>query len=585
MSAKLPLPDRLVLAPGGPPQVRRLQRSAQRWRAVFTAVMAAIVLLLWGAFAEHTAHEYQQALEAIAQRDANLATAVEHYTVRILRSARAIHQLVGNEAGRGADPQRLQELLRDRLRANDAFSELAVCLRDGRILTSGAAQSRLTAAACNLLLAGAGGSEEVTVAAPLALPGSQQVPLTLALQAPVDGSGAVAVALVPAGTLLGIMRSAVQRDASIVTLSDDMGQVRAAWRSDTGSVADPAAVAALQPLAHADSSHLTLEGTDYLVVNRALPPWALRIHIATVESDALSAFHARRLLYLAVCACLTLVLLAVYVVLMRLHAQSTEAARSLVEARSDLESLNAKLDSEVRARTAQLEQAYRELETFSFTIAHDVRAPLAAISGFAQALEPTVAASGEERPRRWLQRIQANAAQMDQLTQHLLELGRLTRTPLRLQEVDLAEVAQEIVAGLREREPQREVELQLQDGLQVQGDRALLRQMLENLVGNAWKFTAQRRPAVIRVGRDDGLGGAFFVGDNGAGFDSGNAPGLFEPFRRMHTSEEFPGTGVGLAAVQRIVTLHGGRLWCNARPDEGATFYFTLADTGAGSAT
>jgi signal transduction histidine kinase len=575
MTVPAPLPDEPAAGRPAGSQIGHLRRSAQRWRAIFTGVMAAMVLLLWAAFLEHSAHEHDQALHAIAQRDANLATAVEHYVTRILRSARAVHRLLAREAAEGASAPRLQEVLRDRAGANDAFSELALCLQDGRILSSAGARTRLTPQACERLLVRAGNFEEVTVAPPLALPGSLQVPLALPLRRRVDGGATVAVGLVPAPTLLGIMRSAQQRDASIVTLSDELGNLRAAWRSDTGPVADAAGLAVLLPLAHADIARTTLAGTDYLVVNRALPAWGLRIRIATAQADALAAYHARRQLYLAVCASLTLVLVAVYVVLMRLHGQSTAAARSLVHARADLESLNAKLDSEVRDRTAQLEQAYRELETFSYTIAHDVRAPLAAISGFAQALEPTVEAAGEERPRRWLQRIQANAAQMDQLTQHLLELGRLTRTPLRLQDVDLGALVQEVAAGLREREPQRDVELRVQDGLQVQGDHALLRQLVENLLGNAWKFTGRRGTARIRVGRSEG-GGAFFVADNGAGFDSARAPALFEPFRRMHTSEEFPGTGVGLAAVQRIVTLHGGRLWCDARPDAGATFYFTL---------
>jgi signal transduction histidine kinase len=559
---------------------QQLRQHARRWPHIVTAVTASALLLLWIAFAEHTSHEHQQTLDAVAQRDANLATAVEHYVVRVLRNARAVHQLLGNQVAQGAADGELKAMLDDRLRANDAFIELAICRPDGRVLTSAPAASRLAPGDCVQLLATARERSEVRVGAPIGPAGALLVPIALPLDRGSELRAGVAVALTPVGTFLGIMRSAVLRDATLVTVSGSNGELVAAWRSALGPVADPAGLAALQPLLRVQHGVAVVDGSRHLVSTRALPAAGLVIHVATAEADALAGFHARRRLYLAVCAGLTLVLLAVYAVLMRLHAQSTRAAQSLLQAQGELQALNAQLDTQVRERTAQLEQAYGDLESFSYTIAHDVRAPLAAIGGFAEALEPVVAGHGNEKQRHYLQRIRANARQMDQLTQHLLDLGRLSRAPLRLQAVDVGAVASEVASQLAEREPHREVQLEVQPELRARADPALLRQLLDNLLGNAWKFTGARSPAVIRVGSssegaEDGQR-TFFVADNGAGFDSGEAAGLFEPFRRLHSEMEFPGNGVGLATVQRILALHGGRIWCSARPEAGATFSFTL---------
>ncbi|HEY8357149.1 MAG TPA: ATP-binding protein, partial [Ramlibacter sp.] len=225
------------------------------------------------------------------------------------------------------------------------------------------------------------------------------------------------------------------------------------------------------------------------------------------------------------------------------------------------------------------------LETFSYTIAHDVRAPLAAITAFAGELEGIVAGSGSEKHVRYLARIRANALQMNELTQHLLELGKLTRAPLRLVRVDLGAIARELLDRLRDAEPERAVEVRVQEGLTARADAALLRQVLDNLLGNAWKFTGGKSPARITLGRleDEPAPGwqTFFVSDNGAGFESAEAGNLFQPFQRLHTTAEFPGTGIGLATVQRIIALHGGKVWSQARPHEGATFFFTLRQAGA----
>lgn len=573
-------PTTPAAAAGMPPgHEANLQRMGQRWRRVLRLVFLALGLLVWLAFAEDASHERALTLAAVSQRDANLATAVEHYVVRVLRTARAVNRLLGDMLVQGRGDAELSAMLADRLRANDPFRELALCLADGRVLPAPAAGARLTPATCATLMALTGTGNEISVLPPLPGPG-QQVPLALSIA---DAQGrrlAVAVALAPADAMLGIMRSTVLRDDTAVLLTGADGSPRAAWRSRAGHVTDAAGFAPLTGLARAGGGEADILGREYLVSSRAMPQAGLRIHVASAAADALQAFHARRARLLALCALVTVGLAAVYRLLARMHGQGLARAQALSRAQSELQALNERLDQQVRERTAQLEQAYRDLETFSYSVAHDVRAPLASIAGFADALEPAVAASANERHRHYLQRIRANAAHLEQLTHHLLELGRLTRAPLAPAQVNLSAMAGDVLARLREGEPHRNVTAQVEPGLTARGDPALLRQVLENLIGNAWKFTSRRDAASIAFrrdteGEDDGEA-VFVVADDGDGFDSEQAHGLFQPFRRMHGSDEFPGSGVGLATVQRIVALHGGRVWCRAQQGAGARFYFSL---------
>lgn len=562
-------------------EAAQLQGSARRWRAALRAVFALLFLSVWVAFAEHTAHEHRLALAAVAQRDANLATAVEHYTVRVLRTARAVNRLLGDMVAQGTADAQLQQMLADRLRANDAFAELGLCLPAAQVLGAPADGGWLTGAACAQLLAATPAGPEVSVLPPVAGRHGLLLPLAVAIEADQGERLGVAVALAPASTLLGIMQSIELQDRTTVLLAGADGGPRAAWRSEGGHVDAVDGFAALAGLQAARGGEVTVAGEPHLVSSRAIGAAGLRIQVATASRDALAAFATRRLRYLGVYGLASVGLVAAYLLLARMHAGSLRQALALTRARADLLALNARLDSQVQERTAQLQQAYLDLETFSYTVAHDVRAPLAAIAGFAGALEPAIAAGADARQLHYLKRIQANATRMEALTQHLLELGRLTRAPLERASVDLSALAHEVVAGLRESDPQRAAEVQVAPGLQAAGDRALLRQLLENLLGNAWKFTARRAVAHIAFGQapQPHASGApvFVVGDDGDGFDSGQAPGLFQPFRRLHDTEEFPGTGVGLATVQRIVTLHGGKVWCEAQPGAGARFYFTLA--------
>jgi PAS domain S-box-containing protein len=232
----------------------------------------------------------------------------------------------------------------------------------------------------------------------------------------------------------------------------------------------------------------------------------------------------------------------------------------------------------LRAKEAT-EVANRELEAFSYSVAHDLRSPLRAIDGFSQALLEDYADKLDDEGRLYLNRLRGAAQQMAELIDDLLTLSRVTRAEIRRQRVDLTERVRSIVTRLTSTDGHRSAEVQVAEGLRAFGDPGLLAVVLENLLGNAWKFTSKRKHAEIAFGREENRGvSAFFVRDNGAGFDMAYADRLFGVFQRLHHATEFEGTGIGLATVQRIVARHGGRIWAEGALDRGATFYFTLAD-------
>lgn len=237
------------------------------------------------------------------------------------------------------------------------------------------------------------------------------------------------------------------------------------------------------------------------------------------------------------------------------------------------------LEQRVRERTVELEAANRELEAFSYSVSHDLRAPLRAMDGFSRAVYEDYGPLLDERGKDYLQRVRAASQRMGHLIDDLLRLSRITRCDLRSQDMDLSTLARELIAELRQREPQRQVEVSIEPNIWVRADPDLMRVVLDNLLGNAWKFTHhnQQHPAQITFGRLYEEGEiAYYVRDNGAGFDMAYAGKLFGAFQRLHTRDQFEGTGIGLATVQRVIHRHGGRVWAEAQVGQGAAFYFTL---------
>ncbi len=240
------------------------------------------------------------------------------------------------------------------------------------------------------------------------------------------------------------------------------------------------------------------------------------------------------------------------------------------------------LVEENRRHAAELAAANKELESFNYTVSHDLRSPLQCIDGFAHALEEDYADRLDEQGRQYLAHLRAAARRMSQLINDLLQFSRSQRTELRWERVDLTAMAKEIVAGLAFAHPERQVRVVIAEGLVAWGDAAFLRVVLENLIGNAWKFTSRHVTATIEVGtvRDSQLAedgqAVYFVRDDGAGFDQAYVGKLFAPFQRLHSLNEFEGSGIGLATVQRIIARHGGNVWAEGEVERGATFYFSL---------
>jgi signal transduction histidine kinase len=253
-------------------------------------------------------------------------------------------------------------------------------------------------------------------------------------------------------------------------------------------------------------------------------------------------------------------------------------ARKRTEAR--VREAHDQLEKRVRERTAELQAANEELEAFSYSVSHDLRAPLRGMDGFSQALLEDYGDRLDETGKRYLERLIAGAARMTTLIDDLLELAQLGRGQIESTVVDLSRLAWAIVGELRESDPERVVEVDIEEDLKADGDAGMLRAALENLLGNAWKFTRNEERPLIEVGAQRSPDGetVYFVRDNGAGFDMNYVARLFVPFQRLHGQEVFEGQGIGLATVKRIISKHGGRVWGESQPGKGAAFRFTLPE-------
>jgi len=265
------------------------------------------------------------------------------------------------------------------------------------------------------------------------------------------------------------------------------------------------------------------------------------------------------------------------------HTDSDLLGRSLryaierKQAEVELQKYRDHLEELVEQRTSELVAVNKELESFSYSVSHDLRAPLRGIDGYSHALLEDYPDKLDEQGKDYLHRVRAATQRMGELIDDMLNLSRVTRSEMRREIVNLSALARTITAELQKTQPERHVEFVIAEGLTVNGDTALLRVALENLLGNAWKFTGKQPRAKIEFGVTQHEGKpAYYARDDGVGFDMTYVDKLFAPFQRLHSTEEFPGTGIGLATVQRIILRHGGKVWAEGAVGKGATLYFTL---------
>jgi len=318
-----------------------------------------------------------------------------------------------------------------------------------------------------------------------------------------------------------------------------------------------------------------LDGRQRIVVTRALLNYPLVVQVSRPENTALRGFHAssERIIW---ATCVLAALLGILAWL------AFEDVRRRELARRTLHRLARSLELRVRQRTAELETSNQELMAFSYSVSHDLRAPLRAINGFSHALREDYAEILDDTGRDYLDRISRASIRMGVLIDELLKLASVARQPLDLKQIDLTAMAEDITRDLRGAQSEREVSLSIQPEMTADGDETLIRDVLGNLLDNAWKFTREKPQAQIEVGmRPSGDYQLFWVRDNGVGFDMNYASRLFQPFQQLHVGQGYTGAGIGLASARRIVERHGGKIWAESKVGRGTTVFFTLPPAAA----
>ncbi|GAB4178664.1 MAG: hypothetical protein Fur0039_22550 [Rhodocyclaceae bacterium] len=524
--------------------------------------------------------EREAAIRAGRSRAAELALAAAEQSARTFGEADAVLALLAEAQRRNAasaepDPESLPRALSAQLAERPQIAAIALLDAAGRILLFGTkAGVAIQAGEWKSAPAAAAGAARATLGRAVADPASGRwtIPLLRSLDAG-DAPLRLAAMLAPSYFEAALRTLALPEGGEILLLHAE-GRVLA--RHPAGP---PDAPANALPPFRAEFSNLrtvsfreTLPGApgERIGAFSRLADYPAIVFVSMPEETVLAPWREAALVraggFVMIALLVGLILFALQLAARR-RAEAAAAARAAAEA----------AEERLRGRGTALEQLDAQLAAFSYAMSHDLRTPLRAINGFAQALQEECGQALDEQRRVYLARIRDAAQRMGETIDRLVELTGLSRSGVRRTEIDLSEMAHSIAAELSRRDPQRVASFAIAPGLHASADRRLVRVLLTQLMDNAWKFSRERPQTRISVGALAAGGErVFFIDDNGIGFDMAHAARLFEPFQRLHPGAGFEGAGIGLAMVKRIVELHGGRVWADAVPDQGLTLFFTL---------
>lgn len=554
--------------------------------AVWLIAAVALVLsaLVWAFFLSHIQEERDESLRAQARHNANLAAifaeqamaTVEDVDGLLLDMRRAWH-----DKGRAL---RLEDLPTSMNLTARALVYRAILNEDGTIAVGLPLPETAKLVDREYFMAQqqAGDADNIVVGTAVVgwTSGRQTVHISRRITKPGGGFGGVAVVGLDPTIFTELYQKVDMGDNGLVAFVGFDGKLRARrLRSAISFGSDASGNTHLQKIlaerdARPSGSVLVqseVDGVARLVSFQVIPALSMVVIVGTSSDEALAAAGQRAQHYTRIATGATVLFLMLAAALSAFLIRQRKHT-------SQIESLNLGLEQRIEARTRDLQEANQRLEAFSYSVSHDLRGPLTTIDGFSGLLQRRKALQADESSLALVGRIRSGVAQMSQLVDGLLSLATISRGKVVREPVSLTLLANTLIKQHAQADTEREVEVVVHDNMVVQADSRLMNSVLGNLIGNAWKFSANTPAPRIEVGSQIGEGGetVFFVRDNGAGFDMAAAGKLFQVFERLHASSQFEGTGIGLATVKQIIAMHGGRVWAESAPGAGASFYFTI---------
>ncbi len=548
--------------------------------AVFCVVLIAIV---WTAVFAQIEIDRQTTIDKAVTQNSNLVKAFEEHTIRTIKGIDAATLFIAHEYARLGMKIDIASYIKDTYIDGMLFTNIGVSNERGDMLAS----SQLRSGAINIAdreyfkIHIPHDSKGLFFSKPVQsrITGNWTFPMSRRISKPDGGFGGIVSVAVDPRYFSDFYQKAELGEKGVVDLIGRDGISRARRDGTTASVgfdhkdANLLKVSRIDPVGNILTRGIA-DGTPRYVSYRVLQNYPLIIIVGTSQAEVLAPHMQRKQQYVwaAIMVCLFIVLMGWLLMLAVTRQQRATDA---------LARINTELETRVASRTAELEAANSELNSFSYTIAHDLRAPVRAIGGYSSIVLRDNENKLDKSTVGYLRRVVAGAEHLGELIDDLLNMARLSRLEMRRQELSFSELAARAVQSLKQAFPERGVDISIQPGISINGDPGLMRALLDNLIGNAWKYTGKTSAAQIAIGVENHNGqSVYFVRDNGAGFDMQYVHKLFAPFQRLHHRDEFEGTGIGLATVKRILDRHGGRIWLESAINAGTAVFFTVGRAG-----